>query len=162
VRGDESGRLASGRANLPNGCASPGPATGKLLDGDPQLVRPRLGQGTFRIAVSDAYGKACAITNEHSLPVLEAAHIQPYGKHGPHEVSNGLLLRSDIHRLFDDGWVTVTPDFHFVVSRRLREEFDNGKTYYALDGNEIRLPRDPRDRPLPAFLQWHNEAVFRC
>jgi len=129
--------------------------------GEPQLVRPRLGQGIFRIAVSDAYGKACAVTNEHSLPVLEAAHIRPYGKQGPHEVSNGLLLRSDIHRLFDDGWVTVTPDFHFLVSRRLREEFDNGKTYYALDGNAIRLPHDPGDRPLPAFLKWHNEAVFR-
>ena len=57
--------------------------------------------------------------------------------------------------------VTVTPDFHFVVSRRLREEFANGKTYYALDGHEIRLPSDPRDHALPTFLQWHNEAVFR-
>jgi len=68
--------------------------------------------------------------------------------------SNGLLLRSDIHRLFDDGWVTVTPDFHFVVSRRLREEFDNGKTYYALDGSEIRL----HAILLPAAPPWCPES----
>jgi len=48
-----------------------------------------------------------------------------------HEVSNGLLLRSDIHRLFDAGYVTVTPDYEFKVSGRLREDFNNGETYYG-------------------------------
>jgi putative restriction endonuclease len=77
--------------------------------GEPQLVRPRLGQGTFRVAVTGAYGGACAVSREHSLPVLEAAHIRPYGSEGSHEIVNGLLLRADIHRLFDAGYVTVTP-----------------------------------------------------
>ena len=57
--------------------------------GSPLLVRPRLGQGTFRIAVTEAYGRACAITGEHSLPALEAAHIQSYRFGGPHEIANG-------------------------------------------------------------------------
>jgi putative restriction endonuclease len=124
------------------------------------LMRPRLGQGAFRVAVSAAYEGACAVTNEHSLPVLEAAHIQPYADDGSHDVGNGLLLRTDIHRLFDKGYVTVTVDHRFEVSRRLRDDYDNGRTYYSLHGAKIRLPRRPEDRPLPHLLQWHNENRF--
>jgi putative restriction endonuclease len=128
--------------------------------GAPQLVRPRLGQGTFRVAVTQAYRGACAITGEHSLPVLDVAHIQGYSQGGPHDVRNGLLLRTDIHRLFDRGYVTVTPDYRFEVSGRLREEFENGKTYYALQGRDITRPELESDRPDPALLRWHNDHVF--
>ncbi|HET9598312.1 MAG TPA: HNH endonuclease [Anaeromyxobacteraceae bacterium] len=128
--------------------------------GEPQLVRPRLGQGTFRVAVTGAYGGACAVSREHSLPVLEAAHIRPYGSEGSHEIANGLLLRADIHRLFDSGYVTVTPDQRFVVSHRLAEEWENGKAYYAMEGREIAVPRRVADRPDPELLRWHNENVF--
>jgi len=128
--------------------------------GAPQLLRPRLGQGTFRVAVTGAYGGACAVSREHSLPVLEAAHIRPYGSEGSHEVVNGLLVRADIHRLFDAGYVTVTPDHHFVVSQRLAREWENGKACYALDGREIALPRRVNDRPDAELLRWHNENVF--
>jgi putative restriction endonuclease len=89
--------------------------------GAPTVVTPRLGQGVFRLAVTRAYDSACAVTQEHSLPALEAAHIQPYGKGGEHQVQNGMLLRSDVHRLFDKGYVTVTPDHHVEISARLRE-----------------------------------------
>src|SRR5262249_8613535 len=76
---------------------------GSARYGTTQLVEPRLGQGIFRVAVMDAYARACAVTHEHSLPALEASHIQPYAKNGPHDVRNGLLLRADLHRLFDQG-----------------------------------------------------------
>ena len=137
-----------------------------LKDGSPRyaepvLVQPRLGQGSFRIAVTDAYDRACAVTTEHALPVLEAAHIKPYSQGGTHFVSNGLLLRRDIHTLFDLGYVTVTPDYRFEASRRLKEEFDNGKTYYRLQGTRIHLPRLKRDHPEGEFLAWHNNEVFR-
>jgi putative restriction endonuclease len=128
--------------------------------GEPILVRPRLGQGTFRIAVTDAYARACAITGEHSLPVLDAGHIRPFSEGGPHDVSNGLLLRSDLHRLFDKGYLTVTADLHVEVSRRLRDEYQNGRSYYPLHGTRIRLPDDPRHRPKPELLRWHNENRF--
>ena len=72
--------------------------------GTPTLVTPRLGQGTFRVAVTDAYQRRCAVTEERTLPVLEAAHIRPYGRGGGHEIINGLLLRSDLHKLFDRGY----------------------------------------------------------
>ena len=70
------------------------------------LVKPRLGQGGFRIMVMDEYESLCAITGEKTLPVLEAAHIQPYAQNGPHRVSNGILMRSDLHTLFDGGYLT--------------------------------------------------------
>jgi putative restriction endonuclease len=86
------------------------------------LARSRLGQGAFRVMVTDAYQRRCAVTGEKTLPVLEAAHIRPYALSGPHRVSNGLLLRSDLHKLFDLGYITVTPELKLLVSRRLREE----------------------------------------
>jgi putative restriction endonuclease len=77
--------------------------------GEPVLVSPRLGQGSFRLLVTDAYGYRCAMTSERTLPVLEAAHIRPYSEGGEHALSNGLLLRSDLHTLFDMGYVSVDP-----------------------------------------------------
>ncbi|MFH1690468.1 MAG: HNH endonuclease [Candidatus Eisenbacteria bacterium] len=128
--------------------------------GEPTLVRPRLGQGVFRVAVTDAYGRACAATREHSLPALEAAHIRPYSLDGPHDVSNGLLLRADIHRLLEQGYVTVTTDHVLEVSGRLREDYQNGRSYYPLHGREIAVPSSPAERPSAEMLQWHNENVF--
>ncbi|MCC7034683.1 MAG: HNH endonuclease [Acidobacteria bacterium] len=129
--------------------------------GQPIVIRPRLGQGGFRVAVTDAYDRACAVTHEHSLPVLEAAHIKPFAQEGPHATSNGLLLRSDLHRLFDTGYLTVAPNYRLEVSRRLKEDFDNGKSYYPLHGTLVTLPRRAADRPDPGLLAWHSEHVFR-
>ena len=129
--------------------------------GEPYLVEPRLGQGGFRVMVTDAYHRRCAVTRERTLPALDAAHIRPYGTGGDHAVNNGLLLRRDIHRLFDDGYVTVTPSFHFEVSRSIREEFENGREYYALHGTQIQLPSQADQRPELGALTWHNENIFR-
>lgn len=129
--------------------------------GTPIEVRPRLGQGLFSLAVRDAYQNACAVTREHSAPVLEAAHIVPYGRGGEHRVDNGLLLRSDLHRLYDRGYVTVTPDFEFIVGDSLREDFNNGRSYYALSGSKILLPADAMQRPNRDSLGWHRQTVFR-
>jgi putative restriction endonuclease len=131
--------------------------------GATQLVRPRLGQGSFRIAVTLAYERACAVTTEHSLPVLEASHIRPYAEGGHHTVSNGLLLRRDIHSLFDLGYVTVNADDHrFEVSKRLKEEWENGRIYYDMRGRKIATPKREEDRPDRALLRWHNDHVFQA
>lgn len=129
--------------------------------GKPVLVELRLGQGTFRVAVTDAYERACAVTGERALPALEASHIRPYAQGGDHLVRNGLLLRSDIHGLFDRGYVTVTPDYQFKASRRLKDEFDNGEAYRQLNDQRIHVPTLSTQRPDPALLEWHNHHVFR-
>lgn len=129
--------------------------------GEPILVAPRLGQGTFRAKVIDAYERRCVVTNERTLPVLQAAHIRPYSDLGPHAPENGLLLRSDLHTLFDRGYLTVTPDRTVRVSRRIRDEFENGRDYYALDGREVRLPLRGSPPPAREYLEWHADTVFR-
>lgn len=129
--------------------------------GSPALITPRLGQGAFRVMVTDAYERKCAITQEKVLPVLEAAHIRPYSSGGEHRLDNGLLLRSDLHALFDKGYLTITTSCHLEVSGRIREEFQNGKEYYALHGKEIWTPTAPWKRPDLSNLAWHNENVYR-
>ena len=128
--------------------------------GAPVAVRPRLGQRSFRVVVLDSYERRCAITNEKTLPVLEAAHIRDYRDVQEHAINNGILLRADIHNLFDSGYVTVTPEYRFEVSRRIKEEFENGRDYYALHGSRIRLPHDIADRPAVESLIWHNEQRY--
>lgn len=128
--------------------------------GAPTLVRPRLGQGAFRLIVTDAYQRRCAVTRERTLPALEAAHIRPFADGGPHEPSNGLLLRRDIHSLFDAGYVTVTPALQFRVSRKIKEEFENGRDYYAMDGQMIAPVNIRGWEPNESVLRWHNEERF--
>lgn len=131
-----------------------------LRYGEPTVVRPRLGQGAFRVAVTDAYGRACSVTGEHSLPALEAAHIRPFAQDGPHTVTNGLLLRADLHRLFEQGYMTVGPDVKVLVSSRLRADYNNGHTYYPFAGREISLPNAVHERPDRGLLAWHRDSVF--
>jgi putative restriction endonuclease len=130
--------------------------------GEAALVKPRLGQGAFRVVVTDAYNRRCAITGERTLPVLEAAHILPFSEQGPNEVANGLLLRSDFHKLFDVGLITVTPELRVEVSPKIREEWVNGRNYYRLHGQRLmNVPSEPAHRPASDFLRWHNENCFQ-
>jgi putative restriction endonuclease len=132
-----------------------------VMYGEPALVRRRLGQGSFRVLVTDTYERRCAVTQERVLPVLEAAHIKPVSAGGVHRVDNGLLLRSDFHTLFDRGYMTVPPDLQLRVSHRLGEDFANGEYYYRFNGAKVWVPPNPRDRPDREFLEWHSDTVFR-
>ena len=129
--------------------------------GSPQTVLPRLGQGSFRVLVTDAYKRRCAFTRTPVLHVLEAAHIKPYSQGGTHSVTNGILLRQDFHTLFDEGYLTVTTEHKIEVSRRIKEEFENGHEYYSLSGHQIALPEARQLRPAAEVLRWHNENIFR-
>ena len=128
--------------------------------GQPTLIVPRLGQGAFRIGVTDAYNRACAVSGGRVLPALDAAHIKPYAFGGSHDVSNGVLLRRDIHSVFDAGYVTIDEQLKFVVSERVTTDFNNGNEYRRLHGTVITAPTAPRYQPDRAGLRWHNETVF--
>ena len=124
-------------------------------------VRLRLGQGSFRALVTQTYERRCAVTREKILPVLQAAHIRPVTAGGQHRIENGLLLRSDIHTLFDRGYLTVASDHRLQVSKSLKEDFDNGKYYLSMAGAELFLPSRVEDRPESELLEWHRDMVFR-
>lgn len=122
-------------------------------------VGERVGQGTFRLRLLDAYGR-CAITGEHTAPVLDAAHIQPYLGPQSNHVQNGLLLTKEFHELFDRGYVTVSPDYEVQVSGALREEWNNGHRYYAFDRRRIHAPPQRGQQPSRDALAWHREHVY--
>ena len=75
-------------------------------------------------------------------------------------VRNGALLRADLHRLFDQGYVTLTTDLHLEVSRRLREDFSNGRSYYPFHGKPIRCPTGVAEYPSKEYIRWHNENIY--
>jgi len=129
--------------------------------GTPALITPRLGQGAFRLCVTDSYERRCAVTGEKTLPILDAAHIKAFSAGGEHVPSNGILLRTDIHRLFDLGYVTISPNGRFEVGQRLKTDFDNGRHYYELHGASVRAPRDHDALPSAAALRWHREHRYR-
>ncbi len=130
--------------------------------GDPRLVPQRLGQRAFQGVVLDAYRYRCAVTGDKIRPVLEAAHIRPLPEGGEHRLDNGLLLRSDVHTLFDRGYLAVDPAYRLRVSPRLRDEFSNGDEFYARAAlkQPIAVPQRKVDRPNREFLEWHLDEVF--
>ena len=149
---------------MARGIPAPLPGVGFAEDrprfGEPSLITPRLGQGAFRVAVTEAYGRQCALTGGKVLPALDAAHIMPYTEGGLHAKSNGILLRKDIHSVFDAGYATIDQDYRFVVSDKVRQVFNNGEEYRRLLGGRIRLPGRTADQPDRMFLRWHNDNRF--
>ncbi len=123
--------------------------------------KPRVGQGTFRLRLLDAYGRRCAITGERTEPVLDAAHVQRYLGPRSNHIQNGLVLAQEFHTLFDLGYVTVTPDYTVRVSDALREEWENGKRYYEFQGSVLHVPGERALQPCKAALEWHGNLVYR-
>jgi putative restriction endonuclease len=120
-----------------------------------------LGQGGFRVLVTDAYQRRCASIGERTLPVLQAAKIKPYTESGPHRVDNGLLQRADLHILLDKGYVTLTEDLQAEVSRRIKEDFENKEEHYAMHGKSLLvIPSRQAERPSKKFIRWHNKHCF--
>jgi putative restriction endonuclease len=130
--------------------------------GDPRLAPNRLGQQAFKGVVLHSYHGLCAVTGSKIRPVLEAAHIRPVTRGGEHRLDNGVLLRSDVHTMFDRGYLAVDPAYRLRVSPRLRDEFGNGDAFYAKDGQVITLPDSRVDRPNLDFLAWHMDTVFKA
>lgn len=129
--------------------------------GDPRLARGRLGQQAFQAVVLNAYSGRCAVTGDKIRPVLQAAHIRPVAAGGEHRLDNGLLLRSDVHTLFDRGYVAVDLSHRLLVSPQLRQEFENGEELYDRATQPIAVPKRVLDRPNREFLEWHLDEVFQ-
>lgn len=130
--------------------------------GAPRLTPQRLAQHAFKEVVLTAYQGRCAITGSKIRPALQGAHVLPLAAGGKNRLDNGLLLRADVHAMFDGGYLGVDPAYRLRVSRRLRDEFGNGEQFYARAGETIALPDRKVDRPHREFLEWHLEEVFKA
>lgn len=119
-------------------------------------VAQRQGQAAFRAQILEAYSNQCAITGCKAVAVLEAAHIVPYRGEHTHRVDNGLLLRADIHTLFDLGLLWITEELKVAVADSLAD------TEYAdLIGQALRLPKRAGDRPNPVHLEAHRDLALQ-
>ncbi len=141
--------------------SQPWHATGPVF-GDPRLAPYRISQQSFQAVVLSAYHGRCAVTGSKIRPVLQAAHIRPVTVGGENRLDNGLLLRSDVHTMFDRGYLAVDPSYRLRVSPKLRDDFGNGEQFYAQAGQVIALPGRTIDRPQQEFLEWHLDAVFKA
>lgn len=108
-----------------------------------RTVVDRRGQPEFRARLIDAYGGRCAVTGCDAVAALEAAHIVPCSEHGSDDVTNGLLLRADIHTLFDLDLIGIEPETRAV---RLGEQL-RGTSYADLEGRSLALPVAPGEQP---------------
>ena len=106
-------------------------------------IANRLGQRKFREKLLEVYGGTCAVTGCTEISVLQAAHITPYNGPKTNHVQNGLLLRADVHNLFDLGLISIDPEsMRIHVSPRVEDLI-----YRSLDGNLVRLPNNKNHRP---------------
>ena len=108
-------------------------------------------QGEFRKMLIEAYSGSCAATGVNVPEVLQAAHIDPYRGKNSQIVTNGMLLRSDIHLLYDAHLLTVLPEKNTMrISKQLENTF-----YGQFSGQGIRVPEDPLLRPNDELLEMH-------
>ena len=142
--------------------SQPWHATGPVF-GDLRLTPYRLAQQAFKAVVLSAYHGHCAVTGTKIRPVLQAAHIRPVTNGGENRLDNGMLLRSDVHTMFDNGYLAVDPRQNkLIVSPRLREDFGNGAEFYSKAGQVIALPDRRVDQPNAEFLEWHLDTVYKA
>jgi hypothetical protein len=115
-------------------------------------IAGRRGQQEFRKNLLRVYDKRCLVTGCDAEDVLEAAHIQAYSEEGTFEVSNGLLLRADIHTLFDLGLITInTADMTVITSKELRNT-----VYGTLNGIKLHFPIGTENVPNREALDAHR------
>lgn len=146
-------RISDEYAGMPSVVSGP-------VFGRDRLVAQRVGQQAFKGLVLTSYHRHCAITGNHIRPTLEAAHIRPVSREGKNTVANGLLLRSDVHTLFDLGYLGLNARRELQVSRRLRADWGNGQEFYDRAGSPISLPDRRADQPDREATEWHMDTVF--
>ena len=122
-------------------------------DRELRAIYVRRGQRAFRRKLLKAYGKACAVTGCKITELLEAAHISPYRGEHTNKVSNGLLLRTDVHTLFDLGLLWINEDFTVQIAKSARRS-----PYQELHGLQVCTPRAAADQPSARLLLDHATA----
>jgi putative restriction endonuclease len=122
----------------------------------PAMRKDRKGQSRFRLDILRNYGRRCCISGDGIEELLEAAHIQPYIDERSNHPQNGLCLRVDLHRLFDDGLISLGEDLTVRVSPKL-----NNTSYENYSGEKIRLPAEEKHYPSLGAIKDRNKNEYR-
>jgi hypothetical protein len=119
-----------------------------------RAIKTRRGQPRFRRNLLDAYRKSCAITGSRVVELLEAAHIVPHSLMTDYSTRNGLLLRTDIHTLFDLNLLSVDERCVVHVSRTL-----SNTDYWQYHGKRLKtIPDRSEDQPSAMALGRRHES----
>jgi len=121
-----------------------------------QKIVKREGQNAFKEMLIEAYESRCAVTRVNEPAVLDAAHIRPYNGPQSNIAPNGILLSSNVHRLFDRGLLVITPDYMTMIAPRLRDG-----QFGDQDGKRILIPKRKADRPMPKLLLEHMDKSMK-
>jgi putative restriction endonuclease len=127
------------------------------------LLNRKIREASFRWQVCEAYGDTCAVTgwrmiNGTGRSEVQAAHIWAVNDGGPDVVQNGLALSATVHWLFDRHLISLTDDYGLLVSHnQVPEEL---RTLFDRQLTRIRLPKDRRHWPHPAYVRRHREAYL--
>ena len=116
----------------------------------------RTGQAKFRKNVLRAYKNKCAISMSNVREVLEGAHIQTYFNEKSNHIQNGICLRSDFHKLFDNGLITIDDQFRIKISKILKTS-----GYEKYNDKQINLPENEESQPSKEALKYHHTYIFR-
>jgi hypothetical protein len=145
--------------NLPQSKSKPSPPD--LSNDERKRIRAsivqRQGQPAFREELLVTYSRRCAVSRCYVASVLEAAHIRPYSGEESNHPCNGILLRADLHLLFDQQLLTIEPeDFHIKIDQRLR-----GTEYWKFNARRLRLPKRKDQHPSRDWLKWRRRSLKR-
>ncbi|UBX50019.1 HNH endonuclease [Providencia alcalifaciens] len=121
-----------------------------------QHVVVREGQQAFRLKLLTAYSSKCAVTGSKIIELLEAAHIRPYQGRWHCHASHGLLLKADIHTLFDKGLLWINDDYTVQLADSLLDS-----EYAEYHGKSLLLPKNKSDMPSVADLTLHRDFFGR-
>lgn len=125
-----------------------------------RAIKIRRGQAKFRESLLAAYGRVCAVSKCRIVELLEAAHIKPYALEANYQVTNGILLRADIHTLFDLNLIGFDAQYRICLAPEL-----SNSEYKCYEGKIIQLPEKPSEMPSQIFLKqryqdFKNKSSF--
>lgn len=121
-----------------------------------QQAKQRTGQNVFKLNLLYAYSGKCAVSGCNIEEVLEAAHIRPFSQAQDHAISNGLLLRKDIHALFDRGLLIIDDDYIMRLSEQFRQLYGLESEYQKFEGKRLSIPSSQAHRPDLEALAEHR------
>ncbi|RKN81211.1 HNH endonuclease [Ulvibacterium marinum] len=127
------------------------------------IIKTRVNQSFFRKTILASYTESCCVTGIAIPQLLVASHIIPWSVALKERMnpSNGLCLNTLHDKAFDDGLITVTPDYKIRLSKIVLDNVDNQTEKFFLPYKNAKIKLPQRFYPDAKFLEWHNQNIFK-